>query len=68
MKLDPGQKAEYKKRHNEIWSELREVLTQAGISDYSIYFDEEMNILFAFQKLTPENTVDNLPNNPIVKK
>jgi L-rhamnose mutarotase len=68
MKLNPAQKAEYKKRHDEIWPELSELLTEAGVSDYSIYLDEETNILFAFQKLTPDNTADDLPNNPIVNK
>lgn len=60
--------AEYKKRHDEIWPELSRVLTEAGISDYSIYLDEETNTLFAFQKLSPNHTVDTLPAHPIVRK
>ena len=61
MKLNPGLKDEYKKRHDEIWPELSQVLTDAGISDYGIYLDEETNTLFACQKLTPGN-------NPVVRK
>ncbi len=68
MKLNPGRKDEYKKRHDEIWPELSQVLTDAGISDYGIYLDEETNILFACQKLTPGNTAEDLPNNPVVRK
>lgn len=68
MKLNPGQKQEYKKRHDEIWPELSKVLKDAGVSDYSIYLDEETNTLFAFQKLSPDNTADDLPNNPVVRK
>ena len=68
MKLKPGFKAEYKKRHDEIWPELSQVLMSAGILDYSIYLDEETNTLFAFQKLSPNNTADDLENNPIVRK
>lgn len=68
MKLNPGCKAEYKRRHDEIWPELSQVLTDAGISDYSIYLDEETDTLFAFQKLAPGHTADDLPNNPIVRK
>lgn len=68
MKLHPGQKEEYKKRHDEIWPELSKVLTDAGVSDYSIYLDEETNTLFAFQKLAKNNTASELPKNPVVRK
>ena len=68
MKLNSGCKAEYKRRHDEIWPELSRVLTDAGISDYSIYLDEETNTLFAFQKLAPGHTADDLPDNPVVQK
>lgn len=68
MKLKPGFKAEYKRRHDEIWPELSHVLKNAGISDYSIYLDEETDTLFAFQKLAPGHTANDLPNNPIVRK
>jgi len=47
MKLNPGQLAEYKQRHDKIWPELSEALKRAGVCDYSIHFDEETNILFA---------------------
>ena len=68
MKLHRGFEEEYKKRHDEIWPELEEELTKAGISDYSIYLDEETLTLFAFQKLSEQNTADDLPNTEIVKK
>ena len=32
-----GKKDEYIKRHNEIWSEMKEVLKSAGICNYSIW-------------------------------
>ena len=51
MKLKAGFEAEYKKRHDEIWPELGEELTKAGISDYSIFLDEETLTLFAVQRL-----------------
>jgi L-rhamnose mutarotase len=68
MKLKSGCKAEYKKRHDAIWPELTQVLKNAGVSDYSIFLDEETNTLFACQKLTPNHTSDKLPTNPIVRK
>ena len=68
MKLKPGFEAEYEKRHDEIWPELSAELSKAGISDYSIYLDEKTLTLFAFQKLSDDNTADKLPNNPVVQK
>jgi len=68
MKLKPGFKDEYRKRHNEIWPELQLLLKESGVSDYSIFFDEETNILFAVQKLNSETSSQNLGNNYIVKK
>ena len=68
MKLKPGVIAEYKKRHDEIWPELARELRDAGISDYSIFLDEETLTLFAVQKLTETNTAAGLPQTAVVKK
>jgi L-rhamnose mutarotase len=68
MRLKPGFEAEYKKRHDEIWPELAEVLSKAGVSDYSIFLDKETLTLFAVQKLSDDNTADSLPEHPLVRK
>src|SRR6185503_18347601 len=68
MKLKPGVVAEYKKRHDEIWPALAAELKAAGISDYSIFLDEETLALFAVQKLSAGNTASALPDLPIVRK
>jgi L-rhamnose mutarotase len=69
MKLKPGFEAEYGKRHDEIWPELSRALTEAGVSDYSIFLDAETFItLFAVQKLADGRTADLLPSAPIVRK
>jgi L-rhamnose mutarotase len=68
MKLKPGFEEEYKKRHDEIWPELSQALTDAGIRDYSIYLDRTTGLLFAVQKRTEIHTADDLPELPIVKK
>ncbi len=68
MKLSSGDIAEYKRRHDAVWPELAEELRQAGVRDYSIYYDPETRTLFAFQKLTEGNTAGALPQNPVVRK
>ena len=68
IKLKPGIKDEYKKRHAEIWPELVELLRSSGVSDYSIFLDERTNTLFAFQKVSGEGGSQDLGSEPIVQK
>jgi L-rhamnose mutarotase len=68
MKLFPGKEDEYKKRHDEIWPELVLMLKDAGISDYSIFFDPETNSLFGVYKLNEINSTKDLPHQPLMKK
>ncbi len=68
MKLNEGMEAEYKKRHDEIWPELVELLKKAGISDYSIHLDPETNILFGVLWRTDGHTMDDLPSHPVMRK
>lgn len=68
MKILPGTAEEYKKRHDEIWPEMADVLHQAGVSDYSIFLDEESLTLFATWKLSDDNKTAELPKHPMVQK
>lgn len=67
MKLKPGHEAEYKKRHDEIWPELAQLLKDAGVRNYSIFLDEETNTLFAVQKQDGASSQD-LGSTAIVQK
>ncbi|MBW2962623.1 L-rhamnose mutarotase [Mesonia aestuariivivens] len=68
MKLKPGNEAEYKKRHDEIWPELESLLKENGITDYHIFLDEESLSLFAVQKLKENSTEAELPKHALMKK
>ena len=68
MNISSGNIAEYKKRHDNIPQELVAELRQAGIRNYSIYYDTDTQILFAFQEQTPDNTAASLPETEAVKK
>ena len=68
MKLKAGCKEEYRKRHDEIWPELAELIRSTGVSDYSIFLDEETNTLFAIQKQSGEASSQDMGNHPVVKK
>lgn len=68
MKLQKGQETEYKKRHDALWPELRELLKNTGISDYSIFFDESTNDLLGVMKINNPDALNDLPNHPLMKK
>jgi L-rhamnose mutarotase len=68
MYLNEGQKEEYRKRHNELWPELRQLLKGAGVSEYSIFLDEDTSILFAFQKVNGDGGSQDLGQTEIVQK
>jgi L-rhamnose mutarotase len=68
MKLKPGYENEYIRRHNKIWPELKNLLKQTGISDYSIFLDRDTNTLFAYQKQSGNTSSQDIGSNPVVQK
>jgi L-rhamnose mutarotase len=68
MKVNPGVIDEYKKRHNNLWPELHRLLKDAGISEYSIFYDEETHYLFAFQTQSGEQGSQDLGSTEIVQR
>ena len=68
MQLKPGFEAEYKRRHDEIWPELSDLLHEAGVNDYSIFLDETSLTLFGVLKRTEAHGMDALPAHPVRKK
>ena len=67
MYLKPGFEKEYQKRHSEIWPELVKLLKANGVSDYSIFWDQETNVLYAVQKTDGAGSQD-MGDNEIVQK
>ena len=68
MKLFKGLEEEYKKRHDALWPELEELLKKTGNSEYSIFLDPETNSLFGILKIDDPKALDNLPEQPVMKK
>jgi L-rhamnose mutarotase len=54
MRLEPGNQAEYERRHNPIWPELQAVLKTHGVHNYSIYLERDSDYLFAFAEIESE--------------
>jgi L-rhamnose mutarotase len=69
MKLKPGCEKEYEQRHAAIWPELVDMIHQQGVSNYSIYWDKETNLLFAYQECAGEgSSQDTSAVDPITQK
>jgi L-rhamnose mutarotase len=68
MKLHSGYATEYKKRHDEIWPELMKLLKEAGVSEYTIFLDEETHLLFATLKVPDVKNLDALPARDVMKR
>src|SRR5579862_604398 len=68
MKLFPGKEQEYKRRHDEIWPELSKLLSESGVSDYSIFLDSETNILFASLVRSTNHRMNELPAQPVMRR
>lgn len=68
MQLNNGAEAEYKKRHDQLWPELEQLLKTTGISEYSIFLDETTNSLFGFLKARDIASLDNLQLHPVMQK
>ena len=60
MFLKPGCEEEYERRHAALWPELIRQIKEAGVQNYSSYWDRDTNILFGYQEVAEgaSNTQD----------
>ena len=68
MRLNPGQEAEYRRRHDAIWPELSVLLRESGISNYSIHLDRETLMLFGYLERRSDHAMEALPQHPVMKR
>ena len=68
MHLKPGFKEEYKRRHAALWPEMKAILKEQGVSNYSIFLDEETGYLFGYQEVVGDAGSQDLGDRPIVQK
>lgn len=68
MKVFPDKVDEYIKRHNPIWKELEETLKSHEVSNYSIFWDEETNLLFGYAELESEVKWNEIANTDVCKR
>jgi L-rhamnose mutarotase len=68
LRLRPGCEAEYQRRHDEIWPELRAALLEVGILHYEIHLLRPEGLLFAFQHRRRDHQVDRLRETEVFRR
>lgn len=68
MSIHPGHEDEYRRRHNPIWDELRDVLVAHGVHNYSIFLDEATHRLFAYAEIESEERWAAIAATPVCQR
>lgn len=68
MFLNPGQREEYQRRHDAIWPELKALLRETGVRNYSIHLVVGSNVLFAYLERSEDHGMDTLPSHPVMRR
>lgn len=68
MFLNPGQRDEYRRRHDALWPELAALLRESGVANYSIFLDPASHTLFAYLERPEEHAMDALPAHPVMRR
>ena len=68
MFLNPGAAEEYRSRHDAIWPELKALLREKGVRNYSIYLDPETGVLIAYLERSDDHDMDDLPSHPVMQR
>ena len=68
MFLNPGKADEYRRRHDAIWPELRALMREKGVRNYSICLDAENGLLFAYLERAEDHTMNDLPLHPVMRR
>lgn len=66
MRLKPGSEEEYELRHQAVWPELLDLLTQTGIRNYSIY--RNGLDLYSYLEIDRPGDLDELAQNPVMRR
>ena len=68
MKLYEGMAEEYEKRHNELWTEMKDMIHEYGGSNYTIFLDRETNVLYGYLEIESPEKWDASADTAICRK
>ena len=67
LEVRPGYEEEYKKRHDEIWPEMVEMLSEAGLKNYNI-FRHGLTLFGYFETDDLKKSIDHIAKSEVNKK
>lgn len=68
MKLYENMAEEYKKRHDNLWPEMVNMIHEYGGKNYTIFLDEETNVLFGYLEIENADLWNKTAETEICKK
>ena len=68
MKIKPGCREEYERRHNPIWPELQAVLKEHGVSNYSIFLDRRIDQLFGYAEIESDSRWEQIAQTEVCQR
>lgn len=68
MFLHPGMAAEYEKRHNALWPEMKDMIHEYGGRNYTICLDKETGVLYGYLEVEDEERWAKSADTPINRK
>jgi len=68
FQTQPGMAAEYERRHNPIWPELKKALKDHGASNYSIYVQEATGQLFGYVEIDNEEQFEKIAETEVCQR
>ncbi|MBM3701155.1 MAG: L-rhamnose mutarotase [Actinobacteria bacterium] len=57
FRIDPAYLKDYKKDHDNIWPEMKKLITDAGIENYSIFFRSDGTLFSYYESRLDEKTL-----------
>ena len=67
LEVRPGYEEEYKKRHDEIWPEMVDMIREAGLRNYNI-FRHGLTLFGYFETDDLQKSIDHISKSEINKK
>lgn len=68
IQTKPGMAAEYQRRHNPIWADLEKALKIHGVTNYSIFQDEDTGFLFGYMEIEDEEKFQQIGEVDVVRR
>ena len=64
LRLRAGSEAEYQRRHDALWPDMRQALLDAGMLHYEIHLEPQSLLLFAYMVRRRDHAMDQLLLHP----